>query len=40
LQGMVETADTTAYAFADLHADRIVLTGVGRIPPRELVFRS
>ena len=40
LQGMVETADTTAYAFADLHADRIILKGVGRIPPRELLFRT
>lgn len=40
LQGMVETEKTTAYAFADLHADRIVLRGVGRVPSRELVFRA
>ncbi|RLS50034.1 MAG: phosphatase [Planctomycetota bacterium] len=40
LEGMVETAETTAYSVADLYADRIVLTGVGRVPSRELVFRS
>ena len=40
LEGMVETAETTAYSVADLYADRIVLKGVGRVPSRELVFRS
>lgn len=40
LKGMVETVDTTAYAFADLHPDRLVLRGVGREPSRELVFRA
>jgi manganese-dependent ADP-ribose/CDP-alcohol diphosphatase len=39
MQGMVETADTTAYATATVHADRIVLTGAGREPSRELRFR-
>jgi predicted phosphodiesterase len=39
MQGMVETADTTAFATAALHADRLVLTGHGREPARELVFR-
>jgi 3',5'-cyclic AMP phosphodiesterase CpdA len=39
LQGMVETADTTSWATARLFADRIVLTGHGREPSRELVFR-
>ncbi len=40
LRGMVETATTTAYATARILADRIVLTGHGREPSRELVFRS
>ncbi len=40
LHGMVETADTTAYAVAALHADRIILTGTGREPSRELLFRT
>lgn len=40
LRGMVETADTTAFAVAAVHADRLVLTGHGREPSRELVFRS
>jgi len=40
MRGMVETADTTAYATAAVHADRIVLAGAGREPSRELVFRS
>lgn len=39
LQGMVETAGTTAYATATLHADRLVLEGAGREPSRELRFR-
>lgn len=40
LRGMVETADTTAYATATLYADRLVLNGQGREPSRELVFRT
>lgn len=40
LEGMVETAETTAYSVADFYADRIVLTGVGRVQSRELVFRK
>jgi len=36
---MVETADTTAYAVATLHADRLVLEGRGREPSRELALR-
>ena len=40
LQGMVETRDTTADAFADIHPDRLILRGVGREPSRELVFRT
>ena len=40
LQGMVETRDTTAYAFADIYPDRLILRGVGREPSRELVFRT
>lgn len=40
LRGMVETADTTAFATAWIHADRLVLTGHGREPSRELVFRT
>ncbi len=39
LRGMVETADTTAYATASVHADRLILLGTGREPSRELVFR-
>jgi nucleoside phosphorylase len=39
LRGMVETADTTAFATARVLADRIVLTGHGREPSRELKFR-
>lgn len=40
LCGMVETRDTTAYAFARVLSDRIVLTGRGREPSRELPFRA
>lgn len=40
LQGMVETADKTAFATAQVLADRIVLTGQGREPSREMVFRE
>lgn len=39
LRGMVETADTTAYAVASLHADRLILEGRGREPSRELALR-
>jgi 3',5'-cyclic AMP phosphodiesterase CpdA len=40
VHGMVETADTNAYAMAELHADRLIITGHGREPSREIVFRS
>ena len=40
LRGMVETADTTAYATATLYADRLILTGHGRESSRELKFRQ
>lgn len=40
LKGMVETADTTAFATAALHPDRLILTGHGREPSRELLFRK
>lgn len=38
LKGMVETADTTAYATARFLPDRIVLEGQGREPSRELIL--
>lgn len=40
LRGMVETADTSAFATAKILDDRIVLTGHGREPSRELKFRG
>ena len=40
LRGMVETADTTAYATLQLLPDRIIITGHGREPSRDGVFRS
>lgn len=40
LQGMVETPDTTAYATLALHQDRLILTGHGREPSRELLLRK
>jgi len=40
MHGMVETAETTAFATARVLADRIVLTGHGREPSRELRFRA
>lgn len=39
LRGMVETAHTSAFATAQIFADRLVLTGHGREPSRECVFR-
>ena len=39
LRGMVETADTNAYATVTLHPDRLILSGEGREPSRELLFR-
>lgn len=39
LRAMVETADTTAYAVASLHSDRLILEGRGREPSRELALR-
>jgi manganese-dependent ADP-ribose/CDP-alcohol diphosphatase len=40
LRGMVETADTNAFAVAAVYADRIVLTGHDREPSRELPLRT
>jgi len=40
MHGMVETSDTNAFAAAAVYADRIVLTGHGREPSRELPFRK
>ena len=40
LQGMVETADTTSFATAQILPDRMIVTGHGREPSRECVFRS
>ena len=40
MQGMVETRDTTAFATAQIQSDRIVLTGHGREPSREMKFRA
>lgn len=39
MRGMVETADTTAFATMMLAHDRLVLTGHGREPSRELRLR-
>ena len=40
MRGMVETADTTAFATARVLSDRIVLAGHGRELSRELLFRK
>jgi len=40
LRGMVETADTSAFATVRILDDRIVLTGHGREPSREMKIRS
>lgn len=40
MRGMIETADTNAYAIAEIFTDRIILTGHGREPSRELLFRK
>ncbi|MES2694087.1 MAG: metallophosphoesterase [Verrucomicrobiota bacterium] len=40
MRGMVETADTTAFATARILTDRIVLTGHGREPSREMRLRG
>lgn len=40
MKGMVETADTTAFATARILDDRLLLTGHGREPSRELKFRA
>jgi hypothetical protein len=37
---MVETPDTTAFATATILPDRMFITGHGREPSRELVFRT
>jgi hypothetical protein len=39
LKGMVETATETCYAAVDVHPDRLVLTGFGTEPSRELALR-
>ncbi len=39
MRGMVETADTTAFATARVLQDRIMITGHGREPSRELRLR-
>lgn len=40
MHGMVETRETTAFATVRILPDRLVLTGHGREPSRELVFRT
>jgi manganese-dependent ADP-ribose/CDP-alcohol diphosphatase len=40
LKGMVETAETNSYSIAKIFADRIELTGHGREPSRELLYRA
>jgi 3',5'-cyclic AMP phosphodiesterase CpdA len=40
LHGMVETPVKNAFATAAIFEDRIVLTGHGRVPSREMKFRS
>ncbi|MDO8544136.1 MAG: metallophosphoesterase [Opitutaceae bacterium] len=40
MRGMVETANTTGFATAKILPDRIVLTGHGREPSREMLFRK
>ena len=40
MHGMVETADTSAFATASILADRFVLNGHGREPSRELKFTA
>jgi 3',5'-cyclic AMP phosphodiesterase CpdA len=40
LHGMVDTAETSAYAVASLYPNRIELIGHGREPSRELLFRD
>jgi 3',5'-cyclic AMP phosphodiesterase CpdA len=39
LRGMVETANTSAFATAQLLPDRMLITGHGREPSREMIFR-
>jgi len=39
MRGMVETADTTAFATVQFLDDRMIVTGHGREPSRELRFR-
>ena len=40
MRGMVETPDTTAFATAQIRPDRMIITGHGREPSRELIFRT
>ncbi len=39
LHGMVETETTTAFSVVEIFDDRLIVTGNGREPSRELVFR-
>ena len=38
--GMVETADTNAFAIVTVHADRLEIEGFGREPSRRIPFRA
>jgi len=40
MHGMVDTPDTTAFATAKVLPDRLLITGHGREPSRELIFRN
>lgn len=40
IHGMVETPETNAFATARILSDRMILTGHGRVPSRELKFRA
>jgi hypothetical protein len=40
MHGMVDTPDTTAFATAKVLPDRLIISGRGREPSRELVFRK
>jgi hypothetical protein len=40
IHGMVETPEVNAFATAQILSDRMILTGHGRVPSRELKFRA
>jgi hypothetical protein len=40
IHGMVETPEVNAFATARILSDRMILTGHGRVPSRELKFRA